>query len=131
LDFSVHALWGGDHRPPLYDCQTRTVWSKNIKIETTAETKTYISDALEVRWNIQKIIFKVNYPFKLIKDTVTTVKKKNSVKKYILNFIFIKKSWRKSTMVFSEMWSSTIIIIHVSWASIHHFWRIMWHWRLE
>jgi len=40
LDFSVHALRGGDHRPPLYDWQTRTVWLKNIKIETTAETKT-------------------------------------------------------------------------------------------
>jgi len=40
LDFSVHALWGGDHRPPLYDWQTQTVWPKNIKIETTAETKT-------------------------------------------------------------------------------------------
>jgi len=40
LDFSVHALWGGDHRPPLNDWQTRTVWPKNIKIENTAETKT-------------------------------------------------------------------------------------------
>jgi len=34
LDFSVHALWGGDHRPALYDWQIRTVWPKNIKIET-------------------------------------------------------------------------------------------------
>jgi len=40
LDFSVHVLWGGDHRPPLYDWQTRTVWPKDIKIETTVETKT-------------------------------------------------------------------------------------------
>lgn len=23
LDFSVHALWGGDHRPALYDWQER------------------------------------------------------------------------------------------------------------
>jgi len=23
LDFSVHALWGGDHRPALYDRQER------------------------------------------------------------------------------------------------------------
>jgi len=28
---SVDALWGGDHRPPLYDWQTRTVWPENIK----------------------------------------------------------------------------------------------------
>jgi len=56
LDFSVHALWGGDHRPPLYDWQTRTVWPKNIKINNT----------VEVSWNISKINFKVNYPFKRI-----------------------------------------------------------------
>jgi len=36
FDFSVHALSGGDHRPPLYDWQTRPVWPKNIKIETSA-----------------------------------------------------------------------------------------------
>jgi len=49
LDFSVHALRGGDHKPALYDWQTRTVWPKNIKIENTVETlalevkaKTYI-----------------------------------------------------------------------------------------
>jgi len=29
-----------DHRPPLYDWQTRTVWPKNIKIENTVEAKT-------------------------------------------------------------------------------------------
>jgi len=29
---SVHALWGGDHRPPLYVWQTRTLWPKNSKI---------------------------------------------------------------------------------------------------
>jgi len=40
LDFSVHVLWVGDHLPPLYDWQARTVGPKNIKIETTAETKT-------------------------------------------------------------------------------------------
>jgi len=34
------ALWGGDHRPAFYDWQTRTVWLKHIKIETTVETKT-------------------------------------------------------------------------------------------
>jgi len=42
LNFSVHAHWGGPHRPPLYDWQTRTVWPKNIKIETV-ETKTSTS----------------------------------------------------------------------------------------
>jgi len=42
LDFSVHALSGGDHRPPLYDRQERFDL-KNMKIETTAETKTSTS----------------------------------------------------------------------------------------
>jgi len=43
----VHALWGGDHRPALYDWQTWTVWPKNIKIESTAETDTYCHRTLD------------------------------------------------------------------------------------
>jgi len=39
LDFSVHALWGGDHRPALYDWQTRTVWPKAIKIKNYCGNK--------------------------------------------------------------------------------------------
>jgi len=38
-DFSVHALWGGDHRPALYDWQTR---------HYCGNKDTYILDALEV-----------------------------------------------------------------------------------
>jgi len=66
LDFSVHALWGGDHSPPLYDWQTRTVWPKNIKIETTVETKTPTS-WMAMRWDktYQKLISKWTIPLKL------------------------------------------------------------------
>jgi len=39
LDFSVHALWGGPHKSPLYDWQTRTVWPKYIKIENSQYQK--------------------------------------------------------------------------------------------
>jgi len=45
----MNALWGGLHRPALYDWQTTTVGQKNIKIENTVETKiSKILDALEV-----------------------------------------------------------------------------------
>ncbi len=44
LDFSVHVLFASyrdsDLYLPLYDCQTRTVWPKNIKIGSTEEKKT-------------------------------------------------------------------------------------------
>jgi len=33
FDLSVHALWGGPHRPALYDWWTRTVWLKISKLK--------------------------------------------------------------------------------------------------
>jgi len=58
LDFSVHALWGGDHRPPLYYRQERFDL-KISKLKLLWTYITYILDALEV------INFKVNYPFNI------------------------------------------------------------------
>jgi len=63
LDFSVLALWGGDHRPALYDWQTRTVWPKNIKI--TAETKTPTS-WINFKFH-QKLISKWTIPLSVSK----------------------------------------------------------------
>jgi len=50
FDFSVLALWGGLHRPALYDWQTTTVWPKHVKIENMWKQRhlAYILDDLEV-----------------------------------------------------------------------------------